>query len=140
MRNLIGISLIVCGFIIPHVARVQVSFLFFWPGFLILLSGMPLSEKGISKKWARIGLLFNVLASISIAVLELLEEFSLFMKLSFILNPAGIVFQSLFPEKMPVETMGDYRTTTIIFLNLIIDICLGVIIGTLISVQQKRRS
>lgn len=136
MRNLIGVLLIIGGFFILHLAGTLVSLLFFWSGFFILLSGMPLSEKGILKKWARVGLLFNVLVAVFTGILELHKQFSLVSKLFFILSPAGTVLQFLFPEKMPVE--NSYRTTIIIFFNIIIHICLGVIIGKLLISRRRK--
>ncbi len=136
MINLTGMTVIICGFIIPHFVGRQVSFFFFCAGFLLLLwPSAPLLKNASWPKWARIGVLLNIIVTIFFAVLVILEQLSLFRKLNFILHPVSPLFDFLFPKKIPDEKIifDSFRSTIIIFFDIIMYIALGVIIGKLIS-------
>ncbi len=141
MLNLIGLALIICGFVAPYLRGVQISQLFFWPGFLILLRpANPLLKTFAWPKWARIGVLLNIVTAIFFHVLIGLEYYGLFDKLFIIMNPIGPAIHFLFPIKLPAEKIifGSFRSTIIIFLNLLIYIGLAILIGRLSNIKRHK--
>jgi hypothetical protein len=140
MLNFIGIALIICGFIAPYLRGVQIAQLFFWPGFLILLRpANPLFKTFTWPKWARIGVLLNIGVAAFFFILLGLEYNSLFDKWFIVMNPVGPVINFLFPIDMPVEKIvfGSFRSTILIFLNLLIYIGLAIILGRITAMKSK---
>jgi len=140
MLNFVGIALIICGFIVPSLSGAPASYLLFLPGFLILLRpANPFLRKCAWRKWAQMGVLLYTFGLIVAFVLAEREYFRLLNKWSIIINPIRGLINFLFPVKVPVEKIifGSFRSTVSIFLNILIYICSGIIIGKLI---QGRRT
>ncbi len=143
MFNFIGIALIIGGFLAPYLRGVQVSQLFFWPGFLILLRPTnPFLTTFVWPKWARIGVLLNIFVTTFFFILSGLEYYKLLDKLFIVINPIGPAINLLFPIDIPVEhiVFGSFRSTITIFMNLLIYIGLAIILGKMINIKSKKKA
>jgi len=137
MLNLLGILLIICGFVAPHFLGYPPpgSMVFFWVGFLLLLwPTNPLLKTSNWPRWARIGLVANLVVTIFYLVLIYLQNYELFFKFFYIPYPIGTILHILFPDEIPLGVVG--RTISIFF-NLLIYIGVAIILGKLIT--RKRR-
>ena len=139
MLSLLGILVILCGFAAPYLIGYPPpgSIFFFWTGFLLLFwPTNPLFKTSNWLKWGRIGLMVNVLVTISFFVLIYLENYELFFRFFYIPNPIGTILGILFPEKIPLGIIG---RTIIAFFNVLLCIGLATIIGNLIVRKRQQK-
>jgi hypothetical protein len=113
MINFLGFLIIICGFIAPFIRGGMIlSTFFFWVGFLLLFLPIKYYPKASGwLKWARMGLLLNVVWTFFVIILhELVTNTSTYLVYillrgaGWILRPISGIFEILFPfnqVKMP---------------------------------------
>lgn len=157
MVNFIGFLIIICGFFAPFLlseGKIP-SIFFFWIGFLLLLWSNKYFRKAVWPKWARIGLILNILG---MSFLFLLTELVLNTPLSsshfafilltianWIFNPISNVFEFLYPYKQTIMPDGSIRFsisflrgTVTSFFNVLVYIGIGIIFGRFISKRLSK--
>ncbi len=152
MINFLGFLIIICGFLAPFIRGWMVlSIFFFWIGFLLLFLPNKYFPKASGwLKWARIGLLLNVVWTFFVIILnELAVNTSLFSAYlaqillrgaGWILRPITGIFEILFPYnqvKMPdgsiiVGFTSSFDTLTHFF-DILVYIGIGIALGKMIS-------
>ncbi len=141
MLNLLGILFIICGFVAPHFLGYPPpgSMFFFWIGFLLLLwPTNPILKTSNWPRWARIGLIVNVLVTIFFFVLIYLENYELFFKFFYIPYPIGTILHILFPDEIPLGVVGRTISTVATFFNILIYIGVAIILGKLIARKRQQ--
>ena len=147
MINFLGFLIIICGFLAPFIRGwMMLSIFFFWVGFFLLF----LPNKYFPKtsgwlKWARIGLLLNVVWTffVIIAHTSLPSTYLAHILLrgaGWILSPISGIFEILFPYnevKMPDGSIGHtvnfLRVALTNFFDVLVYIGIGIALGKLIS-------
>lgn len=159
MINLLGFLIILLGFFAPALSGGNIPSIFiFWIGFLLLL----LPNKYLSKfsfwlKWARVGVVLNIIGVFLIFLfVKLITNTSLSAKYSlgillsganWIVNPVSMLFKRLQPS--PVMKMADgsiqlsinfYTAAVTDFFDILVYIVLGTILGKLILMKKTNES
>ncbi len=157
MINLGGFLIVICSFFVPFWSRGKVpSTFFFWLGFFLLLwptKRFPNASTWL--KWARIGLLINVIGNLftfflgyflintSFADSSLADLF--FLGISWILNPIGGILDLLFPSNqvtMPDRSVHSavsfLRATLTSFFDILVYIGIGFAIGEFSSRKKSK--
>ena len=150
MINIIGVVIIVLGFIapfiIPAVAYIPSS-IFFSLGFLALLSSSKFITKTANwNKWARAGLLANMLMYVTVMIIyvHLLRILNLSL-LYWIYAP----FSSLFGIFFPIESIklldggtiyyvSGIRVATMSFIDILIYLTAGILIGRWLQIRRNK--
>lgn len=149
MINIFGLIIFIAGFVVPFLSGGRIPYdFFFWFGFLLLIRPNKYFPPGTgSAKYARIGLLVHVLGTLVILsyynlVLSTSLSNSSFAYLSiravnYIVNPVSSLFHLIFPREQFGLKDGRIlfiilmRSTITGFLNVLLYVCLGAIIGRL---------
>ncbi len=150
MVNIFGLILFVAGFMAPSLSGGRVPYdFFFWLGFVLLLRPNKYFPQGTGwLKYARIGVLAHVLGTLIILIYNnLVVSTSLsnshlaYISLSginYIVNPVSSLFRLIFPGRhftLPdgsIVFITSYTRGTITgFLNVLLYVCVGAIIGKL---------
>lgn len=148
--NFFGLLIIICGFFAPFLSSGKLpSIVFFWVGFLLFLWPNKYFLKSSSwPKWARIGLLLNILGILllflfsSLIVNTTLSSSylaSILLKItSWIFTPISTIAELFFPYKQTKLPDGSVQFTISFlreilnsFFNVLVYIVIGIIIGTL---------
>ncbi len=159
MINFLGFLIIICGFLAPFLSGGKMpSIFFFWVGFLLLFLPNKYFPKASGwLKWARIGLLLNVVGTLFLILFNVLAVYtSLFSSYlahillrgaGWILKPISGIFEILFPYnqsynqvKMPdggiivvsTITINFLRDTLTTFFDVLVYIGIGIALGKLI--------
>ncbi len=149
MIHIFGLIIVMAGFIVPFLSGGRVPYeFFFWSGFLLLLRPnkyFPLGRDGA--KYARIGLLVHVLGILAVLnYRNLVVSTSLFgsylgylslTAVHHIFNPISSLFRLIFPDQQLALHDGGILFTRFMrgsitgFLNILLYVCIGAIIGKL---------
>ena len=148
MINIFGLIIFIAGFVVPFLSGGRIPYdFFFWFGFLLLIRPNKYFPPGTgSAKYARIGLLVHVLGTLVILsyytlVLStsLSNSSSAYLSIkavNYIVNPASSLFHLIFPREQfeltdarILFTISLMRSTITGFLNVLLYVCLGAIIG-----------
>jgi hypothetical protein len=148
MINFLGFLIIICGFLAPFIRGwMMLSIFFFWVGFFLLFLPNRYFPKASGwLKWARIGLLLNVVWTFLVIIFaELVPPFSIYvvyilLGAFWISKPISSIFKILFPfnqVKMPdgsiiVGITSSFDTLTDFF-DILVYIGIGIALGKLIS-------
>lgn len=139
MLKLICLALLVSGFIVPWLmhAPFSFSFIFFWSGLLLLLrTKKQYPETPSWTKWARIGILLNMVVTVSSMILVRFEKLDLFHNIEPIFNPFGQLVRLFSPASSPITMIvpGEF----IVFFTIMAYIGLAVLLGKVINKQSSR--
>jgi hypothetical protein len=135
MLNLLGILFIIFGFVAPHFLGYLPpgSMVFFWIAFFLLLwPTNPLLKTLNWPRWARIGLVGNVVVTIFFLVLIYLKNYEFFFRFFYIPYPIATILHILFRDEIPLGVVGRTIITISVFFNLLIYIGVAIILGKLI--------
>lgn len=157
MINIVGFLIIIFAFFVPFISGGKVpSILIFWIGFFFLLlpnKNFPKASEWL--KWARMGLLLNVLGTLFLFLFgELVVNTSslsssyfaqiILSVSSWIFQPVSRLFEVVFPYKqvrMPNGSVLSYisflRGVITDFFNVLIFVGFCAIFGKLVSTKQN---
>ncbi|MEW6584411.1 MAG: hypothetical protein AB1442_02240 [Nitrospirota bacterium] len=152
MINFIGLFLVICGFLAPFLSAGRLpSIFFFWVGLLLLLwPDKHFAKRSAWVKWARIGLLLNVLGTLILILFSKLVlntglshsyfAYVFLTIVNWIFNPITALFEVLFPySKIEMAGGGIQFTTSFFrniltsFFNVVVYIGSGIIFGKFVS-------
>jgi len=161
MVNLLGVVIIICGFLIPYfltlpAGRTIPPIIFFYVGFFLLFK--PNKYLKISSSWAkyaRIGVFMHIVSFLLLIFISLLVVntslssikfgYLLSIGMSWISKPMTQISEVLFPTewiKMPdgsyAGTINFFRYNVTGFLDILFYIVVAICIGKWISIKQKR--
>ncbi len=150
MIYIFGLIILIAGFVVPFLSGGRIPYdFFFWFGFLLLIRPNKYFPPGTgSAKYARIGLLVHVLGTFVILSYynfvpstSLSNSYLAYLSISgvnYIINPVSSLFHLIFPgEQFGITDSRILFTITLIrsmitgFLNVLLYVCLGAIIGKL---------
>ena len=155
MINIIGVVIIVLGFIapfiIPAVAYIPSS-IFFWLGFLALLSSSKFIPKTANwNKWARAGLLANMLMYLTVMIIPFhlsiifTLSYTLFELLRWICTPFSSLFNIFFPIESiklldggTIYYVSGIRVATTSFIDILIYLTAGILIGRWLQIRRNK--
>jgi hypothetical protein len=155
MINIIGVVIIVLGFIAPFIVPATgyiPSSIFFWLGFLALLSSSKFIPKTVNwNNWARTGLLANMLMYVTVMIIPfhlsimLTFSYTLFELLRWICSPFTFLFNIFFPSewiKLPnggiVGYVSHIRVATTSFIDILIYLTAGILIGRWLQIRKNK--
>jgi len=157
MNKLLGLVLIMAGFIAPYFTSGKLpSIFFFWVGFLTVLWPNKYSAKqSYLLKWARMGLLLNILGMLFLIFLTvILTKTSLSSNyfLIWLLQGGSLIFQPIteivdfllplneiiLPDGSIRTTIGYFRATVTSFFDVLTYIFIGITLGKLIVIKQDK--
>lgn len=157
MINISGLLIIFCGFAAPFLSGGQMpSVLFFWVGFLLLLwPNRYFLKTSPWLKWARIGLLLNILGTLFLLLFVYIVthsslSHSYFVSLmlngvTLIVNPISTIYDFLFPYNQIImpdgsiqSTVSFFRATATSFCNVLTYILIGIALGKIITNKRTR--
>jgi len=149
---IIGFIIIICGFAAPFLSGGHIpSTLFFWIGFLLLLRPNRYFPKTASwSKWARIGLVSNILGTLVLMLFVYVIThtslssshfaFIIVKGASFLVNPISTIYDSLFPYHHITMTDGStqftvsfVRATMSSFCDVVLYMFLGFALGKIVT-------
>jgi len=156
MINIVGILITISGFLAPHLTNGNIPAIpFFWIGGLVILNkGILIKSNATWMKWARIGILINiVLFVVMLTTFYLLNErpiTAFVQRLSMVpywlSKPATALGQQLlpFPEMQHLDGsvtfhMGFSRTVIADFLDVAVFATAAVVIGLFLKKTQENK-
>jgi|AntAceMinimDraft_17_1070374.scaffolds.fasta_scaffold276533_1 hypothetical protein len=156
MINIVGVVIIAFGFYAPFIgapfaAYVPLSIIF-WLGFLALLSPSKFIPETVNwNKWARSGLLANVLVCVVIRIiyfhyLVFISPIHILSELSYWISaPFSMLMGTVFPLeeiKLPNGvsscSISFIRATTTTFVDILIYLIVGILIGKWLQTRRNK--
>ena len=160
MYSIIGILIVAFGFFVPYLSKDMISAtLFFWLGFLLFLSpGRKKSTLGDWMRWAKVGLVANIVGGIisiiysqSLVNTYLAKTFlmaKLFLALMWLTTPITQIAALVFPYPQlnePADSeiavqfyMGLSRASVTSLLDIIFIMLIAVILGKYFTKRHRR--
>lgn len=157
VRNIIGIIVIIIGFISAPLTNGRLpSILFYWLGFMLLLwPNINYPKASYLLKWARIGLVINILGTLLLVLVSSIATntalsfnsiVSTFLRVaSLLLKPASSIVTRFFPYsqfQMPDGSIqfsiSFIRGTITSFFDVLIYLFIGIVLGKFIAARQGK--
>jgi hypothetical protein len=154
MVNIVGLFIIILGFFSPFLSKGTLSsLLFFWLGFLLVLwPNRYLSKFSTWLKWARVGVLINIIGNLSFEFCLMLLRYNINLDYrlcivsSWVFSPVKKLSEIIFPYKQVYVSgkgiglvIPHFRVSLTSFLDIIIYIVIGIFLGRLILTMKGHK-